>query len=273
MYRIRGLNYILCKYGHKQNGVELGPSVLMNEFKKKNTPIYNENIHEIYSKQFKKYDIYNQISKCTNAALKYGGTNIYIGGDHYISACTVPHYFDKYKDNMQFVWIDTRGNININDRFKNDNNICNIYNIFNTKYNKYKPSYDQLTYIGIRDLETVEKKIKLENDITFYTLQMIRRNTFSNRLNINNKFVYISFCIDSTCSTTGKNIDNGLYPFEVADIIDSIDKQNTIIGFDFVGYNPLVYDENGNTLSTHVDLLTFVSHMVYEKKPKTLIPF
>lgn len=282
MYNIRRnlMNYVMCncKVGQKKYGVEFGPMMIMNELKKRKMPYLYDNVHEITANKFKNQEGYNEITRVAKQSLEDDVFSLFIGGDHSISAWNIPHYFDKYRENMHLVWIDAHGDINSNHSSESGNTHgMSVYDIFNTNYQTYKPSYDQLTYVGIRDLDMFEKELILENDISYYTQDMVRNPLFPKGLNIQNKFVYISFDIDSICSSfctaTGTPVEGGLFPYEVIDIIDMLNKHNTLVGFDLVEYNPLLYDKNGNTLFTSAGLITYVSHLIHERHTKSLVPF
>ena len=126
--------------------------------------------------------------------------NIFLGGDHSINQYIVPHYFQKYKDNLHLVWIDLHCDINTEKSSITKNthgmSVSKIFNIDknNIYTNKdYIPDINkQLTYLGIRDIDLYELNLIRQLDINFYTSYYCKYNSlYDFKILKINLFIYL----------------------------------------------------------------------------------
>ena len=225
--------------GQKKNGfnntIEKFDDYLKNK-NKKNIQITNDLFINLNN-------LYNEI--CKNKEKK-----IIIGGDHSMAISTVADSLNKY-DNLKVIWFDAHPDIN-----NYENSISKNYHgmplsfLTNDDFdsrlkfiNKYL-SYDNLLYIGIRDIDDYEMKIINNNNIKFITSEFINNNSEQSlkiiKNFINNDYIHISFdvdCLDPKfIKSTGTMVNNGLELEKTKYIIDNLINEK-IVNLDITELN------------------------------------
>lgn len=226
-----------CKQGQTKNGVDYAPEYIY--------PLFEDNLQDIALKEINfsttenGYQIlYDTISNNIDQF------RLTIGGDHSIAVSTIQPLVEKYMDDLVVIWIDAHADINIPESSPSGNihgmplgALTGLMdNWYKTKTDN-KLKFNQIIYVGIRDLdpfekETVEKyNIKVCNDI-----QEIEKL-------IQNKKVHISLDIDGIdpiyMPSTGTPVNNGLSMDFVCDILNMVHKYD-YISCDLVEYNPFI---------------------------------
>lgn len=252
----KNIQFILCNcnQGQLKKGVEKGGSYLF------------KNLQNIYQYNFKKTNIdfidhqsnhfkqnfkhnYDLISQKTIQNLHR--FNVFLGGDHSINQYILPHYFQKYKQDLHLIWLDAHCDLNTEKSSLTKNthgmSVAKIFNIdHNNIYKKYnyKPNIQkQLTYIGPRDLDLFEIELIHNLDINFYSTYYCLYNSIYNFNIPKNKPIYISFDVDVLDSKyvpgTGTPVSNGLHIYHFLKIIQYLKQNgNILVGMDVVEYNP-----------------------------------
>jgi arginase len=101
----------------------------------------------------------------------------------------------------------------------------------------YKLDFNNLIYVGIRDLDEFEKNVIKDNNIKVFTPE----ETINYINNTNNK-IHISFDVDSLdpqyLDSTGTMASNGLSPDDIKNIINSALLKEKLIALDIMEFNP-----------------------------------
>lgn len=242
--------------GQKRFGIEKTVHKLFNYYKNEN--IYNgSNKYFIHNKNdlainlCKLYNLNYNLLKSENMKV-----NINIGGDHSMSIGSLGATLNKYGNDTKVIWIDAHADINT----KSSSTSGNVHGMplgfltgldksekFN--YISTKLKFDNLCYIGIRDLDTQEiETIKTHN---IKTISSIEFN--SNTINIANELstwcqskpVHLSIDVDSLdpyyMQFTGTRSPDGLELHKLIEFINLICPKTNITNVDLAElnlYNP-----------------------------------
>ena len=114
-----------------------------------------------------------------NANKRIIGKRVNIGGDHSITIGTGAYTLNTYK-RPKFIWLDAHADINDyeNSETKNYhgmplNYLTGLSKLNNIDFVKQKLKFENLLYIGIRDVDDYEKKIK-KHKINVITIDDIK---------------------------------------------------------------------------------------------------
>ncbi len=265
----KNLRYFLakCSHGQKKQGVEYGPTELFKYINNELPPFVVEN------KNFLSNSGYQLLYKNVTKSLLNNELPVIIGGDHSISSGTVPAVFDVFKNDVSVIWIDAHADINTPETSTTQNlhgmPVASIFKLMNPiVQSKYQPTYDQIIYLGLRDIDKPEKKLLDKHNITYYSQKNIQQNGIPKIFEYLNKLtkqnVHISFDIDamdpSLISATGTPVKNGMNLSEVEMLISNIKQNKTVTSIDFVEYNPFIYDKNKNTLLNSLKILEMLTN-------------
>ena len=146
-----------CKAGQKLSGVELGSTSLLKYIK---NPKYIDLITNFENEY--NYVSLNNLVKKSLADSNY--KTCILGGDHSICSATIPAFFDTYKENGHVLCIDAHADINTIDSSPSGNShgmpLAKAFGLEkNIVFNKYKPNFKQLTYLGLE--KAVFSKIRV----------------------------------------------------------------------------------------------------------------
>jgi len=236
--------YILavCNLGQKFIGVSIGAiklDKLINVNKKNNTKCLISSKKE-----------YVTLYKSTFKSLSLNPMTYIFGGDHSISAGSVSAFFDLYKDKAHLIWVDAHADINTYKSSSTKNThgmpLSKIFGLMkhDVKSN-FIPSFDQLTYYGLRSVDEPEQNVINEHKINNYTSEDIKKNLDNIIIEIvkkiGDKVVFVSFDIDALDSTlvpcTGTSVPNGLEEIHVIKLLNSLENLKCL---EIVEYNPLL---------------------------------
>jgi len=194
-------------------------------------------------------DINNNLLKLYNENLRIKSSKINIGGDHSMSIATVASSLMMY-DNLKVIWIDAHADINTR-RSSSTKNMHGMPLSFLTKLDNKrfefcwpKLRFENIMYIGVRDLDCYEKKIVKEKNIKILKSSDI--NLYPNRsLKKIKKFIngdptHISFDVDSIdpkyMPCTGTKVNGGIELNKAKYILDKLFIED-IINMDIVELN------------------------------------
>ncbi len=229
-----------CNQGQKKSGVKYGGEILYeNIFRNMNKPV--KVIQNNFFNSFQGYKKFNVI--CEN--IKYP---LVLGGDHSIGTSTVLSSVEKYKDNLTVIWIDAHADINTYaaSKTKNRHGMPLAMCVGLDKYwwrtqDKYRLHFDNLIYVGIRDLDDFEKKVIKDHDVKVYSPQKA-----VNFIKNTNHKIHISFDVDGLdpkyMNSTGTMAPKGLSPIGVRKIISAALERDNLVGLDVVEFNPELGD-------------------------------
>ena len=221
------------KLGQRKNGVQFGPNYLNY-------------------KSFIKCNISNNLFTNLNNLYKINnnleGKRLNIGGDHSMSIATVAYTLNSYK-NTKVIWIDAHADINTFDESSSK-----IYHgmplAFLTKLDS-NPNFDfikngllfeNLLYVGIRDLDKFERKVIDKFNIKFITSEDFNKNNFENIYKfMGNNPIHLSLDVDSLdpkyFPSTGTPVKKGINKDTLLNFLDNI-KDSNIVNGDLCEFNP-----------------------------------
>ncbi len=223
-----------CSQGQLKKGVEYGGNIL-NEyiFKTSNTIVIPE---YLFNDLNKGYRIINDL--CYNI-----DNPLLLGGDHSLGAASVAASLMKYKSNLSVIWIDAHADINTMEASLSKNRhgtplaMCTGLEKIWWDKDTYKLDFNNLIYVGIRDLDEFEKNVIKDNNIKVFTPEEA-----INYINNTNNKIHISFDVDSLdpqyLDSTGTMANNGLSPDDIKNIINSALLKEKLIALDIMEFNP-----------------------------------
>ena len=236
------LNLLPYCRGQLKKGPKLSPQLILPYISK-----YKEqkNININYMKDINKYSNILDLQKYIINNIKTDSNKIInIGGDHSISVGTIPPMIKKY-NNMKVLWIDAHADIN-NMKHSSTKNIHGmpLYYISELYEYKYPLLFENLMYIGLRDLDDYEKYIIDKYKIKYMSPENI--SIYEINKFIDNNMIHISLDFDSIDPTqffcTGTTVINGIMINDLLNILSSLSK-NDIVSIDMVEFNPLIGSE------------------------------
>lgn len=274
---IRNLRYIIanCKNGQKKKGVDFGATVLYENIKHKKPNKLEE--YQITTKEFEtNFEGYQKLYNLTKKTLLDNETPFILGGDHSISLSTVAATLDILKDDVSIVWVDAHADINTFKTSKTGNlhgmPLSSVFNLMEPIIKSdYKPTFNQLVYLGLRSIDKEEKKILDKHDVLYYEMEDIHKQGIFNICKTINKKtkqnIHLSFDVDAldpniVCST-GTPVENGMLMLQANHLIQNLKENKNIRCVDFVEYNPRIttnYNKVNNSLS---NCLSIINQIVY----------
>lgn len=237
-----------CNQGQKRLGVKEGGNILYeNIFRNmKNNPNIIQNNLFNSSRGLKK--TFQFCSEIKNPLV--------LGGDHMIGAATVLASVKKDKE-VKVIWIDAHADLNTykSSLSKNRHGMPVAMCLGLEKYwwndkSKIKLPFENLIYVGIRDLDQFEKET-----IKKYNIKVLTPKNAVNFINKSSDNFHISFDVDALdpyyLNSTGTTAEKGLSPSEVRKIILAALKKERLIGLDIVEFNSELgnYEKSIDTMS------------------------
>lgn len=266
---MRNIKYILanCRFGQKKYGVEYGPEKILKTIHTNNLNL-NHKREIIQSHEFNDFYGYHKLFKSVKKNLENNNFPIVLGGDHSIGLSTLSASFDVFKEDLTVIWMDAHADINTFETSTTGNlhgmPLASVFNIMDPIiHQNYIPKFNQLIYLGLRDVDEPERKILDKYDILCFDMKTIRENGLEKTWEIvkkkSNKNIHLSFDVDvldpKIASATGTPVANGMLLKEAMYFLNKIKKEKTIKTFDFVEYNPFIPDINANTIKNSVKIV------------------
>lgn len=240
--------------GQPKKGVEFGPIVLNQFFK---NVISSTNINCYKTAHYKALASYH-ISKNESKLFT-------IGGDHSIAISSVSAFKKVYKKGG-VVWIDAHADINTPKTSPSGNlhgmPVSFLMGLsenheFDFLKDQNKLQHNEIFYIGVRDIDPMEKKILDRLGIKYS--KHYDKNELDNWVS-ENKFedLHISFDVDaldpSLVCSTGTPVPDGLHTDDIKDIWTRL--KNKTKSIDIVEYNPEIGDHK-KSLVVMNDIINF----------------
>lgn len=250
-----------------------------------------ENYHEV-SKEIEKAldpreknisNIVPAITSCkklaekTKKALDNNSIPIIIGGDHSLSIASVAevsNHYDAQGKNIGLIWVDSHGDINTPETSPSNNlfgmTVACLLGILQgqvTSFQKKSPSVspENLVYIGLRDVDTGERKNIKEKNIAAYSIKDIDIQGMAaiakQAIAIASKNTcgyVVSFDLD-VCDPlyapgTGTPVRGGLTYREAHLLLELIADDGKMLGLEIVELNPLL-DKDFSTAEVAVSFI------------------
>lgn len=245
--------------GQLKDGVQFGPVTLTNELKKlgyKIDIINPINERGPRNKEELNYDIVSYDCKQLHDSIIINNHHkpLFLGGDHSMSIGTISAMLEKHPD-LFVVWIDAHTDINTSET-SSSNNIHGMpvsqLTGLETKYKfdwiKTYLSFDNLMYIGVRDIDLPEKEFVKNNFIKVVTVNNIKLNGINNIIElikdiIGDRPIHISLDVDGIdpyyIPSTGTIANKGLDLYDIINLIQSINTDQ-LKSMDIVEFNPKI---------------------------------
>lgn len=236
-----------CKAGQKKLGVDAGPYLIRTQ---------NRIQSELFESE-SNYLGYTQLYQMIKSRRKINQTQpiITFGGDHSIGLSTVSAFNDywagKGKD-LQVIWIDAHADINTPETSSSGSShgmpvgFLTGLNKAPCPYLKFvnKLRFDQITYIGLRDLDPPEVEFINGYNIKAYTAGNICPQMLDEIKNkTKGKPVHISLDIDSLdpslAPCTGTTSPNGLLISDIDNIFKTFEPEQ-LTSLDIAEFNPQI---------------------------------
>ena len=261
-----------CWQGQHLKGVEMGSNIMLNHiiqnYKNSINTICKIKEHDFNSN--KGYNIiYNNVLKNLK---NHDELSILFGGDHSISAASVASSKESNKID-KILWFDAHADINTykssNTGNKHGMPIASAMHLIKPWVESKKINYEDIIYIGLRDIDPFEKYFIEEKNITYFDMNIIKQTNFYCILNelskfIENKNIHISIDIDvldsSIVPCTGTPVKNGLQLNELFRILYFIHSISNIHHYDIVEFNPKIGNSDNliTTINTIKQLLDII---------------
>ena len=200
---------------------------------------------------------------------------INFGGDHSISIATLQATIDVFPD-TKVIWIDAHPDCNTFEASISKNlhgmvlsHIFGLNKLLSFGFNKL--DFKNILYIGIRDLDSFEKKLIDNNNINFISVDEINfkpEKTAKKIMDfVDNHNVHISFDVDSLdpkhLSSTGTPVINGIDYSSLFSTLSKL-KLNNLKNVDIVEFNPQLA-VNDYKLYMELDIVRYIYHLLYKK--------
>lgn len=196
----------------------------------------------------------------TAKSLRYYQKTFVIGGDHSISAASVPAFFDRYREGAHLIWVDAHADLQVPETTPSGNThgmpVSVILGLLGADFRRqYIPRSSQVTYVGLRSIDTSEiARIKAHNLDAYYSPDLldfgyawpeIVADKIAHLLKIRKtQAVYISLDVDvcdpSDITGTGTPVSSGLPYHQVKSFLGLLQDTHRlpVVGSDIVEFNP-----------------------------------
>lgn len=247
MHRI----YFPSLMGQKKSGVDLTSKYLYQLFDKKGTIITTRNS----DKEPRTKLLSENLCKLFYANMKINKPIINIGGDHSMSIATIGASLEKHGSALKVIWFDAHGDVNTRKTSPSGNfhgmplafltGLDNDYDLFPFLYSVPELKFENILYLGIRDLDAGEKKVLKDKKIRFIKSKEINEKSAETYAKIKEFVgkdpVHFSFDVDGLdpveMSSTGTTAKNGVHTEAIKPIIDKIMKNLNVVGMDIAEFN------------------------------------
>mmetsp|Transcript_30498 Transcript_30498/g.41476 ORF Transcript_30498/g.41476 Transcript_30498/m.41476 type:complete len:211 (-) Transcript_30498:157-789(-) len=166
-----------------------------------------------------------------------------LGGDHSVSSSSVLASMHKHPK-LKVIWIDAHPDIHTYNSSVSGNTHGMPLSIatglekkhWASRMNLRKLDFEDLVYVGIRDIDEFEGQTIKENNIKHYSVDQVL-----DYIRKVDEPIHISFDIDaldpSYVSSTGTRVANGLHPDEVRIMIEEACVDEKLVSLDVVEFN------------------------------------
>ena len=243
--------YFPSSMGQKKSGVDITCKYLYQTFDKKGTIINiltdtDTDTNKILSKN---------LCMLFNENMKTNKPTINIGGDHSMSIATIGSSLKKHGHNLKVVWFDAHGDINTSKTSPSGNyhgmplafltGLDNDHKLFPFLHKLPKLKFENILYLGIRDLDDAEKRIIKKKQIKFIMSEEINRNPIKTYNKIKDfaggKPLHFSFDVDgldpTEMSSTGTTALHGVKTNAIKPIVNKIIKNLNVDNMDITEFN------------------------------------
>lgn len=249
--------------GQKKKGICKTVETLFHHYKKK-LPLFKTFIHDSQDIQINLLSLYNL---SFDLLQNNHHQNIIIGGDHSLAIASVAASLNVFKNDLKVVWFDAHADINTIESSPTGNlhgmPLSYLTGLTLNRFNFLRQylSFQNLFYIGIRDLDPFEVETIQKNNIKFQSCSDFNVGKLLEW--IGNSPVHLSFdvdCLDPQyISCTGTPVSEGLELPSVLEALTILQEKCHIVQVDLVELNlELDKEMSQNNLTSFDQLLVAV---------------
>jgi arginase len=192
---------------------------------------------------------------------------INIGGDHSMAIATVAASLQKYGSELKVIWFDAHGDINTRATSPSGNfhgmplafltGLDHDYDLFPFLYAVPELKFENILYLGIRDLDAGEKQVLKEKQIKYVKSADIN-NDPKRAFEIVKAFVgknpvHLSFDVDgidpSEMPCTGTTAKKGVRVDAIKVVLDKIVRRTNMVNMDITEFNLELGDDKQREIS------------------------
>lgn len=262
-----GLVLYPCKLGQRKSGVDLVPDILVPQVSS-HIPNSESNVKTYDSPLIRQWNMKHggadkeslvfqanlELRRLVDQSLKENDKTLNIGGDHSMGFGTVSAFLQAFPNDSCVIWIDAHADMNTRASSPSGNHHGMPLSFilgFDTDPAfpvPVKLSHENLTYVGIRDLdpfeiETIEKyhiNVIKPEDLDGSDSNKMRE--FVQKYVGTGKNVHISWDVDSTEPTTdicatGTPVQGGIHCSHVKELIKVVAETNRLVSMDVTELN------------------------------------
>ena len=251
MHRI----YFPSMMGQRKFGVDTTSKFLFQFFGNKGTLVKTKNVPIEPLSKLRCALLSNNLRNLFTANMKTNKPTINIGGDHSMAIATVGASLEKHGSALKVIWFDAHADINTRKTSPSGNfhgmplafltTLDNDYELFPFLYTVPDLKFENILYLGIRDLDDGEKAVLKEKKIKFIRSKEINENpkeTYAKIKEFAGKDpLHFSFDVDGLdpeeMSSTGTTAPNGVKTKAVKPIVDKIMKNLNVVNMDITEFN------------------------------------
>ena len=250
--------YFPSSMGQKKPGVDTTARYLRQIFGKTDTIITIKS-NDTLSSNLKK--LYRSNMKATLPTIN-------IGGDHSMAIATVAASLQKHGSDLKVIWVDAHADINTRATSQSGNyhgmplafltGLDHDYDLFPFLYAVPELKFENILYLGIRDLDDGEKKVLKDKKIKYIKSADIN-NDPKRVFNVVKAFVgkdpvHLSFDVDgidpSEMPCTGTTAKKGIHVDAIKPVLDKIMRKTNIVNMDITEFNLELGDDKQRETST-----------------------
>ncbi|KAM3126806.1 hypothetical protein pb186bvf_021080 [Paramecium bursaria] len=201
--------------------------------------------------------INEQIEKQSHEIAKDNQFLLNIGGDHGVSSGSIHGLLRHYQDDLRIVWVDAHADCNYELNKNRNYHGMPLGHLFGAVDQKVlgfewltkKLNTKNLIYVGLRDVDSVERQFIKDHGIKYFSMDEIIENGIGDAMKFivkefEGKPIHVSFDIDSidpeNAHATGTLVDGGLTYREAHYLLRKLATTKQLIGMDLTEINPLL---------------------------------
>jgi arginase len=250
--------YFPSSLGQKKAGVDTTAKYLKQIFGKTDTIIATKS-NDTLSSNLKK--LYRSNMKATLPTIN-------IGGDHSMAIATVAASLQKHGSDLKVIWFDAHADINTRATSPSGNfhgmplafltGLDHDFALFPFLYAVPELKFENILYLGIRDLDPGEKKVLKDKQIKYVKSADInndpKRAFEIVKAFVGNDPVHLSFDVDGIdpgeMPCTGTTAKRGVHVEAIKPVLDKIMKKTNLVNMDITEFNLEIGDDRDREIST-----------------------
>jgi arginase len=252
--------------GQRKHGVDTTSKYLFQLFGNNGTLVKTKNSDKLCDKlcdaEPRDKLLSDNLRNLFTANMKTNKPTLNIGGDHSMAIATIGASLEKHGSALKVIWFDAHGDINTRKTSPSGNyhgmplafltGLDSDYDLFPFLYTVPDLKFENILYLGIRDLDNGEKLILKEKKIRYIKSKEINENPREVYAKIKEFAgkdpVHFSFDVDGLdpeeMSSTGTTAPNGVHTKAIKPIVDKIMKNLNVVNMDITEFNLELGDQD-----------------------------